>query len=389
MTNPITVRPISEATHEQWASSHPGVSFLQTPAWGRVKPDWRAQSIGWFDGTDLTAAALVLYRPVPRTPRSLAYLPEGPALDFAGPRLREHLDALVAHVRREGAFAVRIGPIQPTARWARGRVMDALADDRVASLADLPPDSLDPVGQHAMDVLRAAGFALVVSDSGFGAGQARHMVHVDLTGDEPAILARMSQQWRRNIKKADKAGVVVTEEGAAALTVFHELYRETAARDRFTGRPLSYFEVMYRELSAADPDRVRVYVARHDDVPVAATIWVRLGELATYSYGGSATARREVQGSTAIQWRMIRDARAAGATTYDLRGVTESLLPDDHYVGLLRFKLGTGGDLVQYVGEWDLPMPGTGRLFYRAFDTFLRQRSRLMRRRAAAATATD
>ena len=53
---------------------------------------------------------------------------------------------------------------------------------------------------------------------------------------------------------------------------------------------------------------------------------------------------------------MIRDAIAAGADVYDLRGITDTLDADDPHVGLIQFKVGTGGEAVEYVGEWDLPL---------------------------------
>ena len=66
---------------------------------------------------------------------------------------------------------------------------------------------------------------------------------------------------------------------------------------------------------------MRVYLAEHDGDLVAATTFIRVGTHAWYSYGASTTAKREVRGSNAIQWRMMRDARDAGADIYDLRGI--------------------------------------------------------------------
>ena len=51
---------------------------------------------------------------------------------------------------------------------------------------------------------------------------------------------------------------------------------------------------------------------------------------------------------------MIRDAIAAGADVYDLRGITDTLDADDPHFGLIQFKVGTGGEAVEYAGEWDL-----------------------------------
>jgi lipid II:glycine glycyltransferase (peptidoglycan interpeptide bridge formation enzyme) len=128
---------------------------------------------------------------------------------------------------------------------------------------------------------------------------------------------------------------------------------------------------MFQALLAEDPDRIRLYLARHEEDLVAATIWVRVGEHAWYSYGASSTAKREVRGSNAVQWQMIKDARAAGAAIYDLRGITESVDQDDPHLGLIQFKVGTGGEAVEYLGEWDLPI---NPLIYKAFDLYLRRR---------------
>jgi lipid II:glycine glycyltransferase (peptidoglycan interpeptide bridge formation enzyme) len=56
---------------------------------------------------------------------------------------------------------------------------------------------------------------------------------------------------------------------------------------------------------------------------------------------------------------------------YDLRGITDTLDPEDPHVGLIQFKVGTGGEAVEYVGEWDLPL---NKALYTAFDLYMRRR---------------
>ena len=68
---------------------------------------------------------------------------------------------------------------------------------------------------------------------------------------------------------------------------------------------------------------------------------------------------------------MMQDALASRAGVYDLRGITEGLESDDPHLGLIQFKVGTGGEAVEYVGEWDLPL---NRLLYKAFDLYMRRR---------------
>ena len=71
--------------HLAFVEGRRSASFLQTPAWGAVKSEWRRESIGWRDPDGaLVGAALVLHRPIPRLKRfTLAYLPEGPLIDWA------------------------------------------------------------------------------------------------------------------------------------------------------------------------------------------------------------------------------------------------------------------------------------------------------------------
>ena len=141
----------------------------------------------------------------------------------------------------------------------------------------------------------------------------------------------------------------------------------------FTPRPLAYFEKMFTALSAEDPERIKLYLACHDGDLVAATIYVRVGAHAWYVYGASSTEKRDVRGSNALQWAMIRESLAAGCDVYDLRGITPTLSTDDAHVGLIQFKVGTGGQAMRYVGEWDLPLRP---IVYRAFDLYMRRRGR-------------
>jgi vancomycin resistance protein VanK len=220
--------------------------------------------------------------------------------------------------------------------------------------------------------LRDAGWLPQNPEDGFGVGHPQFKYEVALAGrTEEDLLRGMNQQWRRNIKKAAKEGVEVTV--GEDVKAFHDLYVHTAERDRFTPRPLRYFETMFAALRAEDPERIKVYLAHHQGDLVAATILVRVGAHAVYAYGASSTEKREVRGSNSCQWAMIRDSLAAGCDVYDLRGITPTLDADDPHVGLIRFKVGTGGQAVRYVGEWDLPLRPR---IYRAFDLYMRRRRR-------------
>jgi lipid II:glycine glycyltransferase (peptidoglycan interpeptide bridge formation enzyme) len=377
VTSAPTVRPISREQHLAFVRAQPWTSFLQTPAWATVKPEWRAESLGWFAGSDLVGAGLVLHRNLPRLSRSLAYLPEGPVVDWTAADLDAWMAPMTRHLKQQGAFAVRMGPPVVTRRWSAARVKEGIADPAVRRLDDLAPTHREPVGARVVSQLHDLGWRLQGADGGFAAGQPRYNFQVPLVGtdgdprSEADLLAGMNQQWRRNIKKADKAGVVVTRGDTTDLKAFHDLYAHTAERDHFTPRPLAYFRTMAEAMAAEEPDRFALWLAHHEGDLVAATIGVRVGTHAWYSYGASSTEKRDVRGSNAVQWAMLRDALATGAGVYDLRGITDTLDPDDPHAGLIQFKVGTGGEAVEHAGEWDLPLRP---LLYKAFRAAMRRR---------------
>jgi lipid II:glycine glycyltransferase (peptidoglycan interpeptide bridge formation enzyme) len=361
----LTVRAITRDQHLAWVASRPSVSFLQLPEWGDVKVGWRSESLGWFQGSRLVGAGLVLYRPVPRLPqRSLAYLPEGPDIDWLGEGhpgipLEHWLQPLLDHCRARGAFQVKMGPPVALRRWEAGNVKEAIARHEKeptapGRLSELLADWHSGSAVKAVERLRASAWEQEPSSgAGFGDVQPRYVFQLplkDRTLDD--VFAGFNQLWRRNVRKAEKAGVTVAEGNRDDLASFHPVYEETAHRDHFTPRGLPYFERMWDALNS-HKQRMSLWLARHDGHVAAATIMVRVGTHAWYSYGASTTADRDVRPSNALQWRMITDAHEHGCEIYDLRGIADTLDPANHLFGLVQFKVGTGGYAQEYAGEWD------------------------------------
>jgi lipid II:glycine glycyltransferase (peptidoglycan interpeptide bridge formation enzyme) len=371
----IAVRAISAQEHLAFVQAQPSVSFLQTPAWAGVKAEWDSQSLGWFDGDTLVGAALVLYRQVPRVKRYLAYIPEGPVLpwDRVGGDLADWLDPLLAHVKGHGAFALKMGPAVTTRRWHADTVKKAIADEAVTRLADVPADEELATGSALVGALRDAGWLQETGGgAGFGDVQPRYVYQLPLAGrSADDVFAGFNQLWRRNIRKAEKLGVEVRKGTREDLALFHPVYVETAARDGFTPRGLEYFQRMWDAMNAEDPGRLSLYLAQHEGEVVAATTLVTVGDHAWYSYGASTTASRNVRPSNAVQWRMITDSLDAGCSVYDLRGISDNLTAGDHLLGLVQFKVGTGGYAQEYVGEWDRVLRP---LWNRAYEAYRSRR---------------
>ena len=104
----VRLVPLAEVAAVRDARGPGDAAHLSAPPWLADAAGWSACALGWFDadGT-LLAAVLVLRRHVPGSARFLAYLPSAPA--SAGPGDPGWLPAATAVLRREGAFAVRVG----------------------------------------------------------------------------------------------------------------------------------------------------------------------------------------------------------------------------------------------------------------------------------------
>ncbi|NBU32114.1 MAG: peptidoglycan bridge formation glycyltransferase FemA/FemB family protein [Actinobacteria bacterium] len=372
----MDVREISPEAHLAYLRSKPSISFLQTPAWGKVKTDWSAISLGWFDQENLVGAGLLLTRKLPKVKKFFGYLPEGPDLDWDNPLTVESaLEALIRYAKTKNIFHLKMGPHIWKRRWNNETLKHAIAEGAVRRISDLPADLTNSSATTLIKLLRKGGWQQPVNNEAeFGDFQPRFVFQLELSGQSrDDLFAGFNQLWRRNIRKAEKTEVRVRIGTFEDLQLFHECYVETAKRDGFHPRPLTYFQHMYRTMKAESDERIELFIAQHQDHKgaIAATTLTRVGNHAWYSYGASTTAARELRPSNAIQWQMISHALAAGCETYDLRGISDTLDPNNHLFGLIQFKLGTGGYAQEYVGEWDFHISP---LLAKAFNIYMSRR---------------
>jgi lipid II:glycine glycyltransferase (peptidoglycan interpeptide bridge formation enzyme) len=306
----------------------------------------------------------------------LFYLPEGPVLDpDYAKNVVDWLTPLRDFAKESGAFNLKLGPLVTINTWSAATIKSAISDNVYKQFKDVDPDRVNPFGHEIGTKLRNLGGKQIETDGeGFGDVQPRFVFAIDVEGKtDEELLATFSQEWRRNIKKAEKSEVKVRQANFSDLETFHTLYKETAKRDKFTPRPLNYFKQMWKSLNENSNNlaEMRLYIAEQENICHAACLWVRVGKHVWYTYGASSTSGRELRPSNAIQWQMMRDARDAGASIYDMRGIAATLNEKSPLFGLLRFKIGTGGKVIQYVGEWDFVLKP---LIYKAFRVALARR---------------
>ncbi len=368
----LTIGETEVTEYQDAAELYGGRSFMQLASWADVKLGWTSELLAWRDGNDrVVGSTLVLLRRVPGLSRWFAYLPEGPDIDWADPRLDRWLDPLMDYLERKDVFAVRIGPPPLLRSWRASTLKEAAGPG--ARIDDVLPDLVEPIGSVVADRLLALGWSRCSGGGSGGDAQPRFRFHVPLEGlDAERLWNKLSKEWQRNVRKARRSDVEVRLGTEEDLPTFYNLLRQTERRNGFElGRSLAYYQRQYRALNSERPGSMRVYLSSCGGEVLAAHTMNVIARRVWYQTGSSADHRRDVRPSHILQWTMMIDALEVGAERYDMRGVSSCLDPDERAFGLLRWKLGTGGELVETVGEWERAMPGPiNRTLHRAMHRY-------------------
>ncbi|TSA44760.1 peptidoglycan bridge formation glycyltransferase FemA/FemB family protein [bacterium] len=181
--------------------------------------------------------------------------------------------------------------------------------------------------------------------------QARQTVIVDLEKSETEMLAQMHPKTRYNIKLGEKKelGIVNYELGTGFEPVW-QLFQKTAKRDKFHLHEREYYEKMLKL------DGVKLFAAHFEGKPIAAAIVSMFAGKAVYLHGASDYEHRQLMAPYLLHWNIMKFMKAQGCRHYDFGGVAPKDEPNHPWVGISRFKLGFGGEYVEYVGSWDFVM---------------------------------
>jgi len=350
------VQVISVKDGETWdraLQALPNPHVLQSWSWVQFKArhGWLSRPLLFQEEGCTVAAASVLQRKIPHLPVSILYVPRGPALNWEETEVANRvLEALEQLARQRRALFVKIDP-------------DVYYPD------DVPPYSPRPTCGIAIARLLEDRHWCFSTDQ----IQFRNTVLLDLQQAEEELLGGMKQKTRYNVRLAERRGVEVRAidahnlEGVIrALEVFYQLYAETAQRDGFVIRPAEYYydawATFLREGLAF------LLLADFEGETVAGIMLFTFGSTAWYMYGASSDRHRKQMPNYLLQWEAIRRARACGSTLYDLWGAPDVLDESDPMWGVVRFKQGLGGQLVQGLGAWDFPV---SRGAYKLYTTIL------------------
>lgn len=261
------------------------------------------------DGQTVGAVQLIRKRLIPGF--STLYAPRGPAL--------ESLDLLP-----EFAQAVK----------KLARPTDAL-------LKIEPPVPFDASGEDSYERLPAAygPFTRAATE------QPEHTIVADLTRSEDQMMKELSSMARRNVRTAEKLGVVAGRDDD--FEAFWEIFTATNERAKLGAFPRAYYETMLHEGNAHGGEAY-IVLSRYQGRALAGGFFLAMGKGTYYLFGGSVrddrvqpdgTPFKDAKAPDAFYWNAMLDAKRRGYELFDFWGIPRVLDESKHSYGVFKMKL--------------------------------------------------
>ncbi len=330
----MLIRPIDESQRVLYNQiiTHP----VQSWEWGefRQKSGHTVERIGFFQGKTLKKAYQVFFHKLPFTSFTIGYFPRGMMPD------EEQLSTLTQLAKKHKAIFVKIEP-------------------NIAAKVGEP-------SAHAQ-------ISKFLRDHGCEPGRpffAKHTFFIDLSGDEDALFSRLNSKTRYNVNLAFRKGVQIVEDTSEqGMEEYISILQETTSRQGFYAHTPEYFRNIWQVMGKSGI--IRIFHAVLDGKPLVSWVMFIINDVLYYPYGASRTIGREAMPSNLMMWEMIKFGKQNGCKFFDVWGC---LGPDakesDSFFGFHRFKKGYGGDMMEFLGTYDLVINHSLYPLYRFLETY-------------------
>jgi lipid II:glycine glycyltransferase (peptidoglycan interpeptide bridge formation enzyme) len=290
-------------------ATHP----LQSWAWGEFKEKTGVKVIrlGAFEKEKLKASYQITVHPLPKVNYNILYFPKGPLPD------KVMLEALKKLGEKEKAVFIKMEP-------------------NIRENSDVEKFLLENGCQKGKSLFTPYSFQM------------------DLRQSEEQILAGMKPKTRYNIKIAQKHGVEITEDNSPeAFEHYLRLTRETTQRQKFYAHTEKYHRQMWEAIN--ESKMAHLFLAKYQNQVLAAYIFFIFNNILYYPFGASTRENQNVMAIYSLMWEAIKFGKKSNCQTFDMWGaLNPDPNPNDPWFGFHHFKEGFGGELVKFIGTYDL-----------------------------------
>ena len=385
---------LSEEEFRRFSSTHALCSFFQTPEMAMSKKEDGCDYyyVGMKNNDEIVCATLLLeYKG--RFFKTFSS-PRGYLIDFTNKELlKEFTKEIKKFIKKKGGTVLNIEPkILYKERDMNGELVVGGFDN-----------------SHIYNNLINLGY----KHNGFYLEldlkkQVRWAYILDLENKtEDEIFSGFKPNTRNIIRKAMKHGIYVRELAIDELDIFRQLVDSSGELKNFKSVPLKYYQKMYRIFKPLDQikfvvaeldlneyslclnkeldeykekilklgsksdskkneyeTQIDILTQRLEDLNIkrkdgdrailAGGMFMLYGKEIAYIFSGTSTKFRNFQAQYLVQWEMIKHGIHKGYKTYDFYGISGDFSKENKRHGLYEFKKSFGGNVIEYIGDFDL-----------------------------------
>ena len=396
---------LDEKEFQMFSKSYPQESFMQTVELAHLKAEYgsKVHYVGIKNKKKILAATMMLED---RTifSKKMFYAPRGLLVDYHDKELLSFFTKeLKRYIKQCGGFMLTIDPnVVYRVRSSDGDILPDEEKDQTTI------DNLLELGY------RHHGFNLYLD-----ALQARWAYRLELDEDYETKKNKFSKSTRKNIESCKKKGLMVREGNVDDLNTMTTIFDLTSKRKDFFSRSLSYYQKMYHHMkdlmtiyiAYLDPevyyqhtktlldDETKVYqeleakltnnptsdkilkkletsealVRKYQteleraeqfrvDYPKGKDVGCLLSLRSGNEYLTLSSGVLEEYKSFTPKYLMyehhIQEAYKEGFKYCNFYGITGDFNPQNKYYGIYEFKKGFNGNVIEYIGQFELPVSG-------------------------------
>lgn len=407
------VTDIKPEDYENFVSHHPTKShFMQSFYWGEIckNKNFIPHYVGLIDNNGIVAAALILEKDG-KGSFTFFYIPRGFVLDFNN---HELIKTFTAHIKnfakKRKAFFIRIDP-----------------DIKLQNLDNDGKIINEENNYGLVDFLISLGYKHRGFNKNFEHNQPRYTFRLDLTPTIEEINSNFHLTTRKIISKGNPYQIDIYKGGNDQdFDSFYKTMMETASREKIHFLPLDYYKKFYhvfhehgmsdlylakvniKNLITIYTDKIievnkeimeleyaknrnkektehlkgelinqrnklvieldNIKQIKEEELVLSSIITVKYDDKVWTVHGGNLSILRELNTNYLLYYHILRDAKQDGYKKIDFFGTTGNPDNNNSVYGIHLFKKRFGGELMEFIGEFDLV---TNKLLYFIYTTIL------------------
>jgi lipid II:glycine glycyltransferase (peptidoglycan interpeptide bridge formation enzyme) len=320
--------------------------IMQSYIWGEIKrPQWDPLRLAVYEEDKIVSIITILRRRIPIIGRHIGYIPRGIIVKDQG-----MLSKIFNHIKKE---------------LPKYKILTLLIDPDV----DLNNyfDSNKEANKLMEDALSEAGFSQIGRTM-----QPMRTIIIDLSKDEDALLSEMRSKHRQYIRKAKRNGVKIRMGNVDDFETFYKILRDISEQKAYEIHTKEYHENAYKMFD--DEGKAALFMAEVNGEVVGSYMVFYDERIAYEMYGGCGEKGKNLLANYALKWASVQHAKNLSKKFYDQWGA------EFIYPGLVQFKEGFGGKVIEYPKQYAYSPVPFGVIFYQLMQkTFSIARNLLSR----------